>query len=131
MKKILLVEDDRRIRTALVARLRAAHYEVVAACDPVYATMMVAAHQPDLIIADIFMPVMKGLTFVRQLKGMGLHSPPVIFITASQQEGLWESAMRLGAAGFFEKPYDPNRLLATVAHTLAQSESNPRPRVGA
>ena len=126
MKKILIVEDDRRIRTALGARLRAAHYEVLPACDPVYATLLVAVYKPDLIIADIWMPVMQGLTFVRRLRSLGLGEVPVIFLTASYREGLWESAMELGAVGYFEKPYDPDRLLATIASVFAPPTSTAR-----
>ena len=48
----------------------------------------------------------------------GLPDVPVIFITASKQSGLREAAKQVGAAGFFEKPYDADELLKSIAQTL-------------
>lgn len=128
MKKILLVEDDLRVRSALAARLRSAGYAVVTAPDPAFAILLAVTSRPDLLIADIWMPVMQGFTFVRRLESVGLAKIPTIFITASHQDGLWETAMSLGAAGFFEKPYDPERFLAAVARATG---SVPPRQVGA
>jgi CheY-like chemotaxis protein len=119
--RILLLEDDRRVSAALAARLRSAGYEVTAAPDPAFGVVLAALNPPDLIITDIWMPVMQGLTFARRRKAFGLADVPVIFITASRRDGLWESAMSLGAAGYFEKPYDPHRLLAAVAEAIDPS----------
>lgn len=128
-KRILLLEDDSRLAKALGARLRTAGYEVTTAPDPAFAVVHGAANPPDLIISDIWMPVMQGLTFARRRGTYGLAHVPIIFITASQRDGLWESAMTLGAAGYFEKPYDPERLLAAIAEavnaTTARDQSTP------
>ena len=118
MEKILLVEDDAKVSAALGTRLRHAGYEVLTAPDPGFATLLVATQTPNLIISDLWMPVMQGFSFTRRLKSLGLSNVPVIFITASRRSGLWEEAMALGAAGYFEKPYDPVRLLAAVAAAL-------------
>jgi len=117
-KRILILEDDPRVAKALTARLRGAGYLVVSAPDPGFGVIMAATHPPDLIISDIWMPVMQGLHFMRQKDALGLPRVPVIFITASRQEGLWETAMNLGAAGYFEKPYDPDQLLRAVARSF-------------
>ena len=126
MKKVLILEDDARISTALAVRLRAAGYEVLTAVDPAFASMLAVTHRPDLIISDIWMPVAQGFTFARRLKSFGLENVPIIFITASKREGLWETAMSLGAVGFFEKPYDPQRLLACVQEALRGSSPEDR-----
>jgi DNA-binding response OmpR family regulator len=125
MKKILVIEDDCRVAAALTARLRTAGYEVFSAPDPGHATIVAAMQSPDLIVTDIWMPVMQGLTFVRRLGSLGLGRPPVIFMTASRADGLWESAMEMGAAAYFEKPYDPQRLLAAISEALAHRTSGP------
>lgn len=117
-KRILLLEDDARLSKALAARLRTAGYDVTTAPDPAFAVVHGAANPPDLIVSDIWMPVMQGLTFARRRATFGLAHVPIIFITASQREGLWESAMSLGAAGYFEKPYDPERLLVAIADAI-------------
>ena len=127
MKRILIVEDDPRVATALAARLRASGYEVAAAPDPAFAILLASTQEPDLIIADIFMPVMQGLGFARRLSSLGLRRVPVIFITASQQRGLCEAARELGAAAFFQKPYDPKQLLAAIASTLETSPGQQAP----
>lgn len=118
MKRILLVEDDPRIALALTVRLRSAGYDVLAAPGPSSGTSFANALLPDLIITDLRMPHMDGFTFVRHLRRTGLEKVPVIVITASRRDGLWETAMQLGAAAYFEKPYDATLLLAAVANAL-------------
>jgi len=93
---------------ALGTRLRATGYEVLTAPDPAFAILLACVHLPDLIISDIFLPVMQGLSFVRRLRSLGLPEVPVIFITASQQNGLWESAMQLHAAGYLKNLTTPH-----------------------
>jgi len=72
------------------------------AVDPAFGTMLAVTHRPDLIISDIWMPVAQGFTFVRRMKSIGIEGVPVIFITASLREDLWETAMSLGAAAFLK-----------------------------
>src|SRR5258706_773637 len=120
MKKILIVEDDIKIAAALAIRLRASGYEALTAVDPAFGAMLAVTHRPDLIISDIWMPIVQGFTFVRRLKRLGVEGVPVILFTASPADGLWETAMSLGAAAFFEKPYDPQRLLARVQEILEE-----------
>jgi CheY-like chemotaxis protein len=64
---------------------------------------------------------MSGFNFVGKLRGLGLDRVPFVVITASRRDGLWESAQQLGAAGYFEKPYDPARLMAAVGDILSRS----------
>lgn len=121
MKSILILEDDQRLSQALAVRLTHAGYQVSVAPDPVFGAMLVALSLPDLIICDIWMPLMQGLTFMQQRGSFGLRDVPFIFITASQKQGLWEAAVELGAAGYFEKPYDSSRLLSAVSNALRDS----------
>ena len=118
MKNILLVEDDARIATALAIRLRTAGYAVTIARDPNCGVSLAVEQTPDLVITDLFLPQMNGLNFVGKLRGLGLDRVPFVVITASQRAGYWESAQQLGAAGYFEKPYDPGRLMAAVGKIL-------------
>lgn len=126
MKRILVVEDDPRVATALTARLRSAGYDVLTAPGPCAGTSFAHAVPPDLIITDIRMPHMDGFAFVRQLRRDGFENVPVIVITASRRDGLWENAMQLGAAAYFEKPYDAAQLLATVAGVLTPTNLTPQ-----
>ena len=114
MKKILIVEDDARIAAALRVRLEAGGYEVVTAVDGFSGLKLAMTHKPRLILLDIMMPVGMGFSVAERLKDLGCGDIPIIFMTASKRSGLRKTAQRLGAAGFFEKPYDADELLAAV-----------------
>jgi len=117
--KILVVEDDKRIALALTVRLRAAGYDVITAPDAVLAVSMALKHRPDLMVLDILMPGGNGFLVAERIQDLeAMLGVPCIFLTASKQPGLREKARRLGAAGFFEKPYDAGELLATIRKTL-------------
>ena len=83
------------------------------------------------------MPVGMGFSVAERLKDLGLGDIPIIFITASKRSGLRKTAQELGAAGFFEKPYDADQLLAAIQLILvptamqgsAQNSANAMPRL--
>ena len=114
MKKILVVEDDAKITAALRIRLESAGYQVVTAGDGFSGLKMTMTHKPQLILMDIMMPVGMGFSVAERLKDLGMGEIPIIFITASKRAGLRKMAQQLGAAGFFEKPYDADQLLAAI-----------------
>jgi CheY-like chemotaxis protein len=118
MKKILIMEDDKKIASALAIRLEAAGYEVLTAPDGFGGLKIVLGDKPDLLLMDIWMPVGTGFSVAQRLRTLGLADIPVIFITASKLKGLRESAEKLGAVAFFEKPYDPDQLLAAISRAL-------------
>jgi DNA-binding response OmpR family regulator len=127
--KILIVEDDKKIALALAVRLRAAGYDVIAAPDAVLAMSMALKHRPHLILLDILIPGGNGLLVAEWLQDLeAMIGVPYIFITASKQPGLREKARRLGAAGFLEKPYDAEELLATIQEALGDL-IDPQPTV--
>src|SRR5712692_1521625 len=97
MKRILVMEDDTKIATALAIRLEAAGYEVFTAPDGATGLKQALDHRPDLIIMDIWMPVGIGFSVAQRLQSLGFTSIPLIFITASKIKGLKQAAQRLGA----------------------------------
>ena len=119
MHKILLVDDDKKIVTALSLRLQNEGYQVVPAYDGTAAVEASAREPFSLIIMDINLPFTNGIRAVRQMKEIAEQaSTPVIFITASKVPALREQAIALGAAGFFEKPYEPKEILAKIRELL-------------
>ena len=120
MKTILVVEDDARIAAALAVRLQAAGYRVLTAPDGRTGITSAVTAKPDLIITDIWMPEPIGFFTKGRLHNLGLTGVPVIYITASKKKDLRKTAEEEGAAGFFEKPYDPQELLAAVAKALSK-----------
>ena len=123
-KKILIVEDDRKIAMALGIRLKAASYAVLQAADALVATNLAVKHEPDLVLLDISIPGGNGFLVAERLQMMAPTN--MIFITAHKEAGLREKAMQHGAVAFFEKPYDADALLATIRETLGDP---PEPRV--
>jgi sigma-B regulation protein RsbU (phosphoserine phosphatase) len=125
-KTILLVEDDERIVQVLKIRFHAAGYLVITAPDAVVAGMLALKHCPDLILLDISLPAGNGLMVAERLQNTrATASTPIIFLTASRQPGLREKAMALGAVGFFEKPYEPRKLLTAIADALHEPADSP------
>jgi CheY-like chemotaxis protein len=118
-KKILVVEDDKRIVMALAVRLKGKGYDVVAAYDAVMAMSIAMQHRPDLVLLDISMPGGNGFMVAKRLQNEASTAGiPLIFLTASKQPGLRENAQDLGAVGFFEKPYEAEDLLAAIDGAL-------------
>jgi len=119
-KKILIAEDDRKIGAALEIRLKAAGYEVQVVPDGFRSYVRAMSDPPDLLLMDIFMPFGSGLEVAQELKSAGLADIPIIFMTASKEQNLKETAKKIGAVGFFEKPFDTESLLVTIMHALGR-----------
>jgi DNA-binding response OmpR family regulator len=120
MKKILIADDDKKIAAALEIRLKAAGYNAVTAPDAFRSFMLAAGQRPDLILMDVFMPYGDGFAVARDLQDHAGIGIPIIFMTASTKKDLWVRAQEMGAAGFFKKPFDADRLLRTIARTLRE-----------
>ncbi len=119
MKRILIVEDDKKIAKALNIRFIAHGYEVVTAFDAVMATTTARDYEPDLILMDITIPGGDGFSLANNFKDIdNTAGVPVVFITASRKEGLRKRAMEVGGAEFFEKPIDSQRLLTAVSQLV-------------
>lgn len=118
MKKILIVEDDQNIAKALAIRLKSAGYEVTVAPDAAAGVAAAVKIQPDLALLDISIPAGSGFTVADKIQELVVTATPIIFLTASKQPGLRQQAENLGAAGFFEKPYDADELLAAIEGAL-------------
>lgn len=118
-KKILVVDDDRNITTAVAARLEASHYDVLTASNGFDAIKLTLRDPPDLILLDMWMPIGIGLSVAERLKELGLDIP-VVFLTACKKAELRAATRAVGAAGFVEKPYDPETLLETIERALSR-----------
>jgi len=117
-KKILVVEDDKRVTAALAIRLESAGYEVLTAPNGFEGLKLALGERPDLLLMDIWMPAGIGFSVAQRLQDLGLTGIPIIFITGSKLAGLHDTARKLGATAFFEKPYDPEQLLAAISQAL-------------
>jgi DNA-binding response OmpR family regulator len=133
VKKILIVEDDQNIAKALAIRLKSAGYEVTVAPDAMTGVAAALKIQPDLAMLDVSLPAGNGFTVAEKIRELLVTATPIIFLTASKQRGLRHKAQDLGAAGFFEKPYDADELLAAIRHAFGEHEvtkHTPAPAAG-
>ena len=120
--KILIVDDDPDLRTALRVRLRANRYETVSAVDGYSAISQAYKEKPDLIILDIGLPAGDGFIVLDRLhKNPELADIPVIVLTARDPESTERKALEMGACAFFQKPADNGALLGVIRARLAQN----------
>ena len=129
MKKVLIIEDDPNIAASLDVRFTANGYVTLLANDALHGTRLAVQSRPDLVVLDISMPAGNGLTLAANLKKLPETCDiPIIFITASKDPRLREMITGLGAAGFFEKPYEIEELLVVAQQTLSRKHVPSQPK---
>jgi DNA-binding NarL/FixJ family response regulator len=123
MIRVLVVDDQVLIRAGLAALLRAAGLEVVGeAADGEEAVRMAAAVEPDVILMDIRMPGISGITATERILAAAESPPPkVLILTTFDLDEYVYNALRLGASGFLLKDTPPDRLIAAI-HTVATGD---------
>lgn len=119
---ILVIEDDASIRQVLVEVLRDEGYRVQAVGDGRQALEHLAAATPSLLILDVALPHVDGLTICRWVRREPRLSPtPVLMISAYSQPSILENVQKCGASIFLSKPFDLDVLVAQVASLLASA----------
>jgi DNA-binding response OmpR family regulator len=117
--RILVVDDERNVRTTVRYCLEADGYIVREAADGRDALAQVVEWSPDLILLDLAMPVLDGMMTLKELHDqLGNDMPRVVIATAHGSVKVAIEAMRLGADDFLEKPLLPEDLRACVAGVL-------------
>ncbi|MFF3086017.1 response regulator [Streptomyces nojiriensis] len=130
MVRVLVVDDEALVRSGLTMILNAAaDIEVVAATGGGQALAAVATHAPDVVLLDIRMPDVDGLTVLARL--MELPDPPLVaMLTTFDADQYVSTALRSGASGFLVKDTDPDELAHQV-RSLAAGAMALAPRVTA
>jgi two-component system, chemotaxis family, chemotaxis protein CheY len=114
-KKVLTVDDSRTMRDMVSFTLRGAGYDVVEAPDGQAAMTAIAAAKVDLVITDLNMPVMDGLTLIRKLRAIPTHrSLPILMLTTEADEKKKAEGRSAGATGWIVKPFNPDKLISVV-----------------
>uniref|UniRef100_UPI004047099C sigma-54-dependent transcriptional regulator n=1 Tax=Algoriphagus sp. TaxID=1872435 RepID=UPI004047099C len=117
MAKILLIDDERFIRSSLREILEYENYEVVEAQDGAEGLQKIREEEFDLVLCDIKMPILDGLDVLEQVKQLE-RVPQFIMISAHGTIETAVEATKKGAFDFIPKPPDLNRLLLTVRNAL-------------
>lgn len=118
-KRILTVDDSPSMRQMALYTLQQAGYEVIQACDGIEALEIARQTTVDLVLTDVHMPRMDGITLVRELRTLPAYKlvPMLILTTESSQEKKMEGKAA-GATGWLVKPFIPPQLIATVERVI-------------
>lgn len=114
MVRVLVIDDERMICWSMEQTLKAAGYEVVTANTAAGGMVLFRALQPEVVFLDVRLPDGDGLTMLKRLKDEGPAQTAVIVMTAYDETGTAETALRLGACAFLRKPFDFEALQAIV-----------------
>ncbi len=127
--KIIVVEDSAIQSEILRRTLDAEGFSVVIAKDGAEGLLMAKELKPDLVISDIYMPVMNGFDLCRCLKNdEDTHGIPVILLTSLSVPNDVVSALECGADNFIVKPYDKNLLLSRIENIFLNAELQKHPQ---
>lgn len=113
MPKILLVDDASFMRMRCARLLKENGYEIIEADNGQDALEKYSKHRPDLVLMDITMPVMDGITATKEIKAMDAGAK-VVMVSALGQQNMVIEAIKAGAKDFVVKPFDSNKIIATI-----------------
>ena len=122
-RTILVVDDDPDILKLMAMRLRAAGYDTISVSNGEAALAHIALSSPDLVISDLRMPGMDGMSLFNAIRSIKPNIP-VIIVTAHGSEAEALNAIQRGVFDFLTKPFDNKYLLQQIASALRKS---PRP----
>lgn len=128
MFKILIVEDDSELRDLFCAVLRGHGYSSIPATDGVDAMEVLEKNHVDLVITDVMMPRMDGVSFIRELREAG-DTVPILIVTAKGGAADKQAGFRAGADDYMVKPVDVNEVVWRVEALLRRSQINNQRKV--
>jgi CheY-like chemotaxis protein len=125
-KKILIVDDDLQVLEIFSALLREVGYEVESAENALAAVAAIVQAAPDMILADIRMPIVGGMDLVRELKSHIDSRPiPVVAFTGYDSPEMREMALKVGYDDYLPKPVDPGLFLDQVEELMHRLKRAP------
>ncbi len=118
-KTVMIVDDSASLRQVVSIALKGAGYDVLEASDGQDALAKLTGQKVHLIISDVNMPNMDGITFVKNLKQLPEYKfTPVIMLTTESQEGKKAEGQAAGAKAWVVKPFQPAQMLAAVGKLI-------------
>jgi CheY-like chemotaxis protein len=118
---VLVAEDHEINRTILSDYLQANRLQVITAADGEAALLAVSTHQPAIILLDIQLPVIDGLSVIQQLRTQGDRTP-ILVITGMANREDHQRCLEAGATGYLSKPFQLQTLLTQVRQILAATK---------
>jgi len=123
-KTILIVDDSSTLRASVEFTLSEAGYTVLQAEDGIAALAVLKGYQGKesdlgMIITDINMPNMDGITFIKELKKTTFKFAPILVLTTESQDSRKLEGKEAGASGWLVKPFKPEQLMGVVTKFLS------------
>jgi DNA-binding response OmpR family regulator len=113
---ILLVDDEEYILKFVVILLKAYGYQVLTAPNGVKGLEIIRSGIVDLVVTDLLMPEMDGISFIQQIRTFS--KLPIIVLSAAESDQMRQQAIDNGATDYFSKPFDPRILVERIAARL-------------
>lgn len=120
--RVLVVDDEYKIRSLLELYLLKNEYEVITADCGRAALQAIEQHNPDLVVLDILMPDISGLEVCQNIRKR--KSIPVIFLSCQQESETIISGLEFGGDDYLTKPFDPNELVARINALLRRTKES-------
>ena len=120
-RTVVVAEDEALIRLDIVEILKDQGFDVVAETDNGKTAVELAQkHRPDLVLMDVKMPIMDGITAAEEIAKE--HIAPVVLLTAFSQKELVDRAVEAGAMAYVVKPFSPNDLVPAIEVAISRYE---------
>ena len=118
-KTIMVIDDSASIRQVVSLTMKKAGYDVIEACDGKDALAKLSGQKVNLVVCDVNMPNMDGITFVKEVKKLANYKfTPIIMLTTESQEGKKAEGQEAGAKAWVVKPFKPEMMLAAVSKLI-------------
>ncbi len=119
-KNVLVVDDSASLRQVVSIALKGAGYNVLEACDGKDALTKLNGQKIHLIISDVNMPNMDGISLVKAVKELPNYKfTPIIMLTTESEESKKKEGQAAGAKAWVVKPFQPSQMLAAVSKLVA------------
>jgi two-component system chemotaxis response regulator CheY len=119
-KKILVVDDSESIRQLVSHTLKSVGYDVLEGVDGADALLKITGQKIHLIICDVNMPNLDGISFVKEIKKLDDYKfIPIIMLTTESQENKKLQGQAAGAKAWVIKPFKPDQLLGVVSKLIS------------
>jgi two-component system chemotaxis response regulator CheY len=118
-KLALVVDDSTSMRQMIAFTLQSAGYQVVECGDGKDALGKVSGKAMNLVVTDLNMPVMDGITLIRELRKLpNFKFTPILMLTTESQDAKKQEGKSAGATGWLVKPFNPDQLLQIVSKVV-------------
>lgn len=122
MKTVLVVDDSMSIRQMVAFTLKSTNYQVVEAANGKEGVDKFKTGRFDLVISDVNMPVMDGLSMIKEIRKLtNGKTIPIMVLTTESSDTMKTQGRAAGASGWIVKPFDPNKLIEVVRKLIGNA----------